>query len=122
MIETYYDFIIDYLINLKDDELIDQWNEYCFEENMDGCIYYNDEYFFEEYFRNNVTEAVRAVCYGDYRYMDTFVVFNGYGNLESFFSRNLDDYIYIEDLASYLEDNGFLKNEYQEYVEENQEV
>ena len=122
MTETYYDFIVNYLINLKDDELLDLWNEYCFEENMDGCIYYNDEYFFEEYFSNNPTEAVRAVCYGDYRYMDTFVVFNGYGNLESFDSRDLDNYIYISDLASYLEDNGFLKNEYREYIEEIQEV
>ena len=122
MLETYYDFIIDYLINLKDDELLDLWNEYCLEEDMDSYIYYNDEYFFEEYFANNVTEAVRAVCYGDYRYMDTFVVFNGYGNLESFFSRDLDSYIYISDLASYLEDNHFLEDAYFEYVEENQEV
>ena len=120
MIETYYDFIIDYLVNLKDDELLDQWNEYCSEEDMDSYIYYNDEYFFEEYFSNNPTEAVRAVCYGDYRYMDTFVVFDGYGNLESFFSHKLDNYIYISDLASYLEDNGFLKDKYQKYIEENQ--
>ena len=122
MLETYYEFITDHLEELKEDELLDLWNEYCSEENMDSYIYYNDEYFFEEYFANNVTEAVRAVCYGDYRYMDTFVVFNGYGNLESFFSRDLDSYIYISDLASYLEDNHFLENEYQEYIKEFKEV
>lgn len=120
--DAYYDFIIDYLINLKDDELLNLWNEYCFEEDMDNYIYYNDEYFFEEYFANNVDEAVRTVCYGDYRYMDTYVVFNGYGNLESFYSCELDDYIYISDLASYLEDNGFLEDEYLDHIEENQEV
>ena len=122
MIETYYDFIIDYLVNLKDDELIDQWNEYCSEEDMDSYIYYNDEYFFKDYFTDNVDGAVRVVYYGDYRYMDTFLVFNGYGNLKSFNSYNLDNYIYISDLASYLEDNGFLESEYKEYLEENQEV
>ena len=120
MMNTYYDFIIDYLVNLKDDELLDLWNEYCSEEDMDSYIYYNDEYFFGEYFPNNVAEAVRAVCYGDYRYRDTYVVFNGYGNLET--SDRLDDYIYIEDLAGYLEENGFLEDEYQDYAEENQEV
>ena len=122
MMDTYYDFIIDYLINLKDDELLDLWNRYCYEENMDDCIYYNDEYFFEEYFANNVTGAVRVVCYGDYRYRDQYVVFDGYGNLESFDEHFLDNYIYISDLASYLEDNHFLENEYFDYVEEKQEV
>ena len=120
--KTYYEFITDYLEELSDDELLDLWNEYCNEENMDSYIYYNDEYFFEEIFANNVTEAVRAVCYGDYRYMDAYVVFNGYGNLESFNSWNLKDYIYISDLASYLEDNRFLEDEYFDYVEEIQEV
>ena len=120
MKNTYYDFIIDYLAQLKDDELMDLWNNYCCEERMDDYIYYNDEYFFEEYFANNVDEAVRTVCYGDYRYRDTFVIFNGYGNLESFDDWKLDSYIYIEDLASYLEDNHFLKSEYQEYLEEKQ--
>ena len=122
MMDTYYDFIINYLINLKDDELLDLWNDYCSEENMDDYIYYNDEDFFEEYFINNVDEAVRAVCYGDYRYRDTYVIFNGYANLESFNKHSLDHYIYISDLASYLEDNHFLEDEYFDYVEENQEI
>ena len=120
MMDTYYDFIIDYLINLKDDEVLNLWNNYCLEESMDDYIYYNDEYFFEEYFYNNVDKAVRAVCYGDYKYRDTYVVFNGYGNLESFDGWNLDNYIYISDLATYLEDNKFLEDEYFDYVEENQ--
>ena len=120
--ENYYDYIVNYLVGLSEEDLIDLWNNYYCEEDMDSYIYYNDEYFFEEYFTNNVDGAVRAVCYGDYRYMDTFVIFNGYGNLESFNSCNLDDYIYISDLASDLEDSCFLKDEYEEYLEENQEV
>lgn len=43
----------------------------------------NDEDFFNTYFENNVDEAVRAVCYGDYNYTDEYVRFNAYGNLES---------------------------------------
>ena len=45
--------------------------------------YVNNEYFFKEMFGDKVDEAVRAVCYGDYNYMDDYVRFNGYGNLDS---------------------------------------
>lgn len=44
--------------------------------------YQNDEYFFKEMF-SETDEAVRAVCYGDYNYMDDYVKFNAYGNLDS---------------------------------------
>ena len=121
MKKTYYEFLINYLENLNDDELIDQWNNYCLEEYMDNYIYCNDEYFMDEMFAS-ADDAIRAVCYGDYRYMDDYVIFNGSGNLESFSGYCLRDHIYIEDIASYLENNNFLRDEYQEYLEENQEV
>ncbi|XAG96883.1 hypothetical protein U7128_000233 [Bacillus phage KKP_4050] len=44
---------------------------------------YNDEEFFNVFFEGKPMEAVRAVFYGDYRYMDDYVKFDGYGNLES---------------------------------------
>ena len=44
---------------------------------------YNDEEFFDVYFGINTMDAVRAVCYGDYKFEDEFVKFNAYGNLES---------------------------------------
>ena len=47
-------------------------------------IFENDEEFFNIFFENNVISAVQCVCYGDYRYSDNLVKFNGYGNLESF--------------------------------------
>lgn len=119
--KTYYEFITDYLEDLSDDELIEQWNEYCRDSYSDDEIYYNDEYFLDEMFAS-ADDAARAICYGDYRYMDEYVVFNGYGNLESFSGYCLKDYIYICDLASYLEGNGFLEDEYQEYIEEFKEV
>ena len=52
--------------------------------SLDWLDYYeNDEYFFEMMFGTKVDDAVRAVCYGDYNYMDDYVRFDGYGNLQS---------------------------------------
>ena len=47
-------------------------------------FYCNDEEFFDTYFNNNPMEAVRSSFYGNYKFMDKYVYFNGYGNLESF--------------------------------------
>lgn len=47
-------------------------------------IYDNDPYTLQELFSGDVAEAIRKVCYGDYRYSDDFFVYDGYGNLESF--------------------------------------
>lgn len=42
----------------------------------------NDDEFFEIYFSKPI-EAVRAAHFGNYNYMDDYVKFNAYGNLES---------------------------------------
>ena len=42
----------------------------------------NDEDFFNLFFEGKPMEAVRAACYGNYRYCDEWVWFNAYGNLE----------------------------------------
>ena len=55
----------------------------------------NDEYFFENYFSTK-DDVARAVCYGDYNYMDDFVRFNAYGNLES-----CNEYEYESEIKSY---------------------
>ena len=47
------------------------------------AVYSNDDEFFQIFFESKVMEAVRAVSYGDYNYMDEYVRFNGYGNIES---------------------------------------
>lgn len=66
----------------------------------------------------STNDAIRAVYYGDYRYVDDYVVFNGYGNLESFSGYCLKDHVDIDDLASYLEENDFLKEEYHDYLKD----
>lgn len=47
-------------------------------------FFYNEEEFFDIFFGINTIDAVRAVCYGDYKFEDEFVMFNAYENLESF--------------------------------------
>lgn len=51
----------------------------------------NDEEFFETFFSHNPMEAVRASFYGDYRYADPYVRFDGYGNLESLEEYQIED-------------------------------
>ena len=77
--------ITEYLNNLDDSELVNIHNEYCQSCNYsDNEIYSNDEEFFNTFFEGKVIEAVRAVAYGEYQYNNDYVIFNGYGNLESF--------------------------------------
>ena len=60
----------------------------CAVNSYDGSLddiyyYYNDDDFFAMAFGTNVLDAVRAVCYGNYKYSDDYVRFDAYGNLES---------------------------------------
>ena len=47
------------------------------------AVYENDDEFFQIFFESEVMEAVSAVSYGDYNYMDEYVRFNGCGNIET---------------------------------------
>ena len=87
-----YEEIIEYLKNdietLKD--LVSECNSW--NGSLEDYNYYeNDEYFFDTYFDNKVNEAVRAVCYGNYKYTDDYVRFNAYGNLDSCSKFELED-------------------------------
>ncbi|AYP68172.1 hypothetical protein PQE75_gp040 [Bacillus phage vB_BcoS-136] len=79
-------------------EVVSQLNSW------NGCldhldVHENDEEFFNVFFEGKPNEAVRASFYGDYRYMDEYVRFNGYGNLES-----LTDYQYEQELKDYIDE------------------
>lgn len=78
---------------MKYDELLESITIEELDEMLSDCIGYdgyfeeldyqpNDEEFFDCYFKDKM-EIARAVCYGNYNYMDDFVKFNTYGNLES---------------------------------------
>ena len=76
-------------------EELNSWNG-----NLDYLrTYINDEEFFEMFFEGNPMELARAICYGDYKYTDQYVRFNGYGNLES-----LDNFEYKEELKDNIEE------------------
>jgi hypothetical protein len=82
--------IIEIINNMTGSELIELNNRYCQEFGYENDIYYNDEEFFNIFFERKPMEVARAIYYGDYRFMDDFVTFNGYGNLVTFSSIDTD--------------------------------
>ena len=47
-------------------------------------VWDNDNEFFNIFFGGEPMEVARAIQYGDYNYNDSYVMFNGYGNLVSY--------------------------------------
>ena len=95
-----YEEIKDYLLNHVDEigDIIIEINS--IDGSLDYLEYYeNDEQFFNTFFYNNPTEAVRSTYYGDYNYCDDYVRFNGYGNLVSF-----NDYDLEKEYKEYIDD------------------
>lgn len=73
--------------------------------SLDWLEYWdNDEEFFNTFFYNNPTEAVRSAFYGCYNFHDDFVKFDGYGNLQSLNERELENKYkeYIDDIVKAL--------------------
>jgi hypothetical protein len=72
----------------------------------------NDEEFFNIYFEGRPQEVARSVYFGDYRYCDEYVYFNGYGNLESMTGWQYEDKLkenaneIIERALELVEDNS----------------
>lgn len=116
IIKNDFEAIKDYLNDLSSSELVSIHNEYCNNNNMDDTIYSNDEEFFSTFFDNDVIKAVRAASYGEYKFSDEWVMFNGYANLESFDYPN--DRIDITELANNIQDNP---NNYDIELEEEEE-
>lgn len=100
MIKNTREAVQEYIDSLTTDELVNVWNDYAREAYPDDEIYFNDEEFFNVYFEGKVLEAVRAVSYGEYRYTDEYVIFNGYGNLETFNdpSNHIDMQLLVDDV------------------------
>jgi hypothetical protein len=71
-------------------EIVGQINSW--EGSLENLEFYeNDENFFELCFEGKPMEAVRAAQFGDYRYTDAFVKFNGYGNLDSYTEHEVEE-------------------------------
>ena len=106
-----YEEIKNYLLNHIDEigDIITEINS--IDNSLDFLEYWNnDEDFFNTFFYNNPSEAVRSAYYGDYSYCDNYVKFNGYGNLES-----ADDYKLEKEYKYYIDEitDSFLQH-YQE--------
>lgn len=111
--------ITDYLKELSNNDLVNIHNEYCRENSYsDNEIYNNDEEFFNMFFENKVLEAVRAISYGEYKYTDEYVIFSGYGNIESF--NNPDEHVDISKIAADILENP--ENYYDIELEEVEET
>ena len=95
--------IKEYLENLSNNELFNLWNDYAEENYTDEVISYFDEEFFETFF-SGPYEAARATFFGGIRnWGDTYIMFNGHGNLESFSIPS--EYLNLSDFADYIENN-----------------
>jgi hypothetical protein len=104
--EAIKNLLIELLDNLFDSELLELYREA--NERSQGLFdfvdyYENDEDFFNEHF-TSPAEAVRAALFGNYRYNDDYVRFDGYENLRSFNESELMEAAreYITDLANYI--------------------
>lgn len=96
-IKNNLDAVTEYLNGLTSSELVERWNEYAREHDGDNEIFNNDEDFFNTFFDGKVLEAIRAISFGDYRYNDDYIKFDGYANLETF--NDPSDNIDISELA-----------------------
>ena len=95
-----YEEIKNYLLNHVDEirDIVIEINS--IDNSLEYLEYYeNDKEFFNMFFPNNPTEAVRSAYYGDYNYCDEYVRFNGYGNLVSF-----NDYDLEKEYKEYIDD------------------
>lgn len=84
--------IIEVLESLSSDELMQVNNRYCDANSCNDTIYYNNSDELNSLF-NSPDEVLRAASYGNYNYSHKYFRINGYGNLESFQSVELDNLV-----------------------------
>ena len=115
--------IIEQINNMSQTQLIELNNAYCQSAHLcDDEIFSNDEEFFEMFFGTNTLKAVQATQYGDYKYSDEYVTFNGYGNLDSFSYMDTDKLCeLVPTIAKYISENVQDFNHIIEFTEEETE-
>ena len=113
--KTYEEFVEDGKYELLDDltdvEKLDLYNRYCeYNDDYDSMIYPNDSEFLETMFGTNVDAVARAIAYGDYKYTDEYIKFDGYGNLQTY----CDAYDALED--------NFIDSEIVDFITKDRDV
>jgi hypothetical protein len=101
--------IIETINAMDESELVHLNNEYCQSINApDSEIFSNDEDFFITFFSDSPIRLAQAICYGDYHYYDNYVIFNGYGNLETFNNMTTDQLCeLVPTMAEYIAENFY---------------
>ena len=97
--------------------------EYCDAVNAYDDVIYN-MYDFDEIMNGQTPEWIaNRIYFGDYNPNAEYFTFNGYGNVESIFKYQLTDYIDIEEIAAYIDDNdnALYDDEIQEILDEIEE-
>jgi len=98
--------ILEKINDMDENKLISLNNTYCSEIGSENEIYSNDEDFFNTFFDGRTMDAIRSVHFGKYNFNDNYVKFNGYGNLETFNSFDIEDLPEsILTIARYINDN-----------------
>jgi hypothetical protein len=116
------DLIMEALEEMEIEKLVSIHNERCYDQNYyDDEIFYNDDDFFNTYYHNKVIEAVRAVTYGDYRYTDEYMRYNGYGNLVSMTEWEVGNWIDKNEVAEWMIENDKMQEFDIEIDEEEEE-
>ena len=97
--------MIDRVWELEEDELLDLWTDYCDANSLyDDIIHPNDEFFFESY---KPMEIAQGVNNGDWRYSDTYIKANVYGEFYSFtYKSEIMEHIDIDPFVDWI-----IKNE-----------
>ena len=100
------------------DDRVSIFDTYCFEHgNSDDMIQSFDEDFFDTYF-SNAMEAVRAAFFGKIKsWMDKYIRFNAYGNLES-----MDEYDVSEEIDNYLKEIFDNPDTWKDYIDDDEET
>ena len=90
---------------------VNQYDNY-----LDNYVFdINDEEFLSRNFEGRYDDLAKAIFYGKYRYPDMYITFNGYGNLETFTSYEMEDEIrsgaeeIIKTYTEYVE-NGYIED------------
>lgn len=87
--ETFYKYL--YIVDNFEDlgSLYDKIDN---KEDLESVDYYpNAEEFFNTFYMDKPYKLVQAIAYGDYRYSDNFVKFDGYANLKSVYEIPYED-------------------------------
>lgn len=114
-VKTYQNFLIKKLNEINDPELLTIYNQVL--SDYDYIFDNTNEEPLNSLFSSPI-EAIKAVCYGNYKYMSPYAKLNGDGNLESVYI--LKDAIFIDELAENIvyQDYDYFIDEYKTYLDE----